>query len=331
MDADAVALEQRIRFLSQPGSYPEGTATVQVIETHFSIVFLTERHVYKMKRPQRYPFVDLSTLQARHRNCLEEIRINRFLAPRVYLGLATVRCTEDGSLSLSGGGRIVDYLVLMERLDDRLNLEVQLRDGTATISDVDRAAGRLTAYYQGAERMAPCRVDERRVRCRKLARELSTQLGTSPAGDCLCRLLETWLDRNAPLIESRQRVDAHGDLRPQHVYLGPDPVFIDRLEFDARLRRLDPVEELCFLTLECDRYGARWVGERFLDRFAEGTGSARMPALERYYEASRALLWAVLAARHLATASGDASHWIRRANDYLHRGLDRMAAADSDT
>src|SRR5512145_1347119 len=49
-----------------------------------SWVFLTDTKAWKLKKPVRYDFLDFSTLEARRRDCEEELRLNRRLAADVY-------------------------------------------------------------------------------------------------------------------------------------------------------------------------------------------------------------------------------------------------------
>jgi len=86
-----------------------------------SWVFLTEGRAYKLKKPVKYPTLDFGTLKARELNCREEIRLNRRLAPDVYLGVVRLTRARDGTLVLNGSGQTVDWLV--ERHD--LNLSVE--------------------------------------------------------------------------------------------------------------------------------------------------------------------------------------------------------------
>jgi hypothetical protein len=73
----AINLREKVAYLSRPESYPEKPAAVAVVQTHMSVVFLTERHAWKLKKPVRYDFLDFSTLDARHTDCEEELRLNR--------------------------------------------------------------------------------------------------------------------------------------------------------------------------------------------------------------------------------------------------------------
>ncbi len=49
------------------------------MQTHISTVFLTERYVFKFKRPVDVGFADFRTLRRRRHFCNEEVRLNRRL------------------------------------------------------------------------------------------------------------------------------------------------------------------------------------------------------------------------------------------------------------
>jgi uncharacterized protein len=91
---------EKVRALRLAATYDEPTQAVDLIETHFAWVFLTDDCVYKLKKPIRAPGLDLLDLDKRHHNCLEELRLNRRLAPDVYLGLVPLTRESDGPLRL---------------------------------------------------------------------------------------------------------------------------------------------------------------------------------------------------------------------------------------
>ena len=93
---NAHSLEEKVEFLRHPASYPDATH-VEVLETHMSWVFLTDQVVYKLKKPVRYEFLDFTTLDARHKYCVEELHVNKPLAGDTYLGIVPLRA-EDGLL-----------------------------------------------------------------------------------------------------------------------------------------------------------------------------------------------------------------------------------------
>lgn len=64
--------------------------SVRWIETHISWVLLAGSLAYKLKKPVRLPFLDFTTLAARRHFCEEEVRLNRRLAPSLYLDVVDI-------------------------------------------------------------------------------------------------------------------------------------------------------------------------------------------------------------------------------------------------
>lgn len=110
---DTPDLATKLRFLRTCADEP-----VQMIETHMSWLVLGPERVLKLKKPVRFPFLDFSTLALREVNARAELRLNRRLAPQIYLGLLALQWdSHDFSLvpeeRLPAPGRTVDWLVLM--------------------------------------------------------------------------------------------------------------------------------------------------------------------------------------------------------------------------
>ena len=89
-----------VEWLSTPAAYSDGTQAVRLVETHISWVFLTDRFAYKLKKPVKFDFLDFSTLERRRQACNDEVRLNRRMAPHVYLGLVPVRQDSQGQFRL---------------------------------------------------------------------------------------------------------------------------------------------------------------------------------------------------------------------------------------
>lgn len=327
--------EKAVAFLRQPGAYPEHPPAVEVRETHMSWVFLTERHVFKLKKPVRFSYLDYATAAARRRNCRAEVRLNRRLAPWVYLGVVPLLRGPDGALSLSGDGRPVDWLVKMVRLPGERLLDTALTRTSLKPPAIDRAARLLADFYTGQPPVSdpPARYDEEqaaevRANCAALCEEAD---GLPPArvGAVQAALLR-FLDREAELLAGRagRLVEGHGDLRPDHIYLGPPPAVIDCIEFNRTFRINDPIDELAFLAMECDRLGVSWIGDRFLAAYAAAAQDSAPARLVAFYKAGRALLRAKLAIWHVADAPETAAHWHDKARRYLALAEGHAAALD---
>jgi aminoglycoside phosphotransferase family enzyme len=315
-----------VEYLKRRESYP-GDGPLEVVETHLSWVFLTDRHVYKLKKALRYPYLDYSTLAARLRNCREEARLDRRLAPDVCLGVIAVTENERGRLVLEGDGQPVEHLVKMRRLPSSQCLDNLLRTGGVSAADVEGVARMLSAYYAGNRRArltGPQYVNASQRAVQQHARALADRRYgldvelVQKLCQALSEMIREYRDAFAERAEAGRIIPAHGDLRPEHVYLTPAPVALDGLEFSRRLRTMDAADELAFLAMECDRRDAGWVGRRLLETYAAETGDNPPEPLVRFYKASRALLWAKLAVWHLLREpERDREKWLNRATHYL--------------
>ena len=64
------------------------------------MVFLAGDRVYKLKRAVRFPYMDYGTPAKRAAACEAEVRLNRRMAPTLYLGVAPVLRGKEGGLFL---------------------------------------------------------------------------------------------------------------------------------------------------------------------------------------------------------------------------------------
>ncbi len=330
---DAPTLAEKVEFLSRPTSYEACPGPVVARETHMSWVFLVGERVYKLKKPVRFPYLDFSTLARREAACRAELRLNRRLAPDVYLGVIPLTATE-GKLALGDGGDVIDWLVVMRRLDEGGTLEHAIAEKTIKVWQLDRLVFALVRFYRGAEPSPWSPAVHLRDWGQSLAYNrrvlLDSRLGL-PAGlvrriDSVQRRFLACRGRTLTRrILGRHIVDGHGDLRPEHIWLG-DPVrIIDCLEFNARLRAVDPFDEVAFLSLECERLGASWAGDYLRRRVARGLRDGLTEELFLFYRCHRATLRARLAIAHLLEATPRTPEkWPRLARCYL-----QIAAADA--
>ena len=317
-------LQQKVDFLSDRRTYRGQTGAIRCVETHFAWVFLTKRHAYKLKKPLRQLRMDYRSVAARKRGCLEEVRLNRRLAPSIYLG-AVPLTVVGGGLSLGGRGRVVDWLVKMRRLPDARLLDRALAAHAVADEEIDAVVRVLARFYQRAARhpVSRSRYVERltrHVKANRLAiRERGRRLPQSLAQE-VCEIQLRAIHHLGAELGARGAcvVEGHGDLRAEHVYLGPPIAIIDSLEFDRALRVLDPADEVSLLALEIERLGHAKLAARLLSQFRAVCEKPPTPAVAAFYMSHRAGTRAKLAAWHVGDPQfPDARPWISRARSLL--------------
>jgi aminoglycoside phosphotransferase family enzyme len=121
----------------------------------------------------------------------------------------------------------------------------------------------------------------------------------APLGHELRATLETLGPELARRANARRIVEAHGDLRAEHVWLGPPVQIIDALEVYADLRMLDMAEEIAMLALDCERPTASWAPAYLRDSYRRLALDTLSDRLFEFYMALRATTHAKLAIWHL--------------------------------
>lgn len=331
--ASPPSLADKVAFLMWPGAYRPPTAEVTRHETHMSQVFVAGDKVYKLKKPVRFPYLDFSTLSRREAACRAEIKLNRRLAPDTYREVVPL-VLIGGRLQIGGDGEVVDWLVVMNRLDESQMLDRVLAAGRLHRWQLDRLAAVLVQFYRRASAAfispAAHAVELGRIIAYNHRVLLDPRFAIPPGSvrhvDAVQRRFMT---ERAQLLAERVRrrhvVDGHGDLRPEHICLG-DPVrIIDCLEFNARLRMVDPIDEIAFLCVECERLGAAWAGEYLKRRIMLALHDGVSEELFIFYRCYRATLRARLSIAHLLEPNQRTPEkWAPLARAYL-----RLAAADA--
>ncbi len=297
-------LSRLIEALSAASAYPFPAAGVVVCQTHISVVFLAGPFAYKVKKPVRFDFLDFSTLERRRHFCAEEVRLNRRLAPSVYLGVVPVVEQGEG-LRVEGEGEAVEWAVKMRRLPESATLRERLRGGEVGAGLVEAVAARVAAFH----RESPAPADKARLaglaavskNLLDIYEESAGHVGTTVAAavhNRLRGLTRAALARLGPLIEARAARgltrDAHGDLHLRHVYHFPDEAppgdlaIIDCIEFGERYRFIDPVADAAFLVMDLAFHGRRDLARSFADAYFRAAGDEEGRALLPLYTAYRA-------------------------------------------
>src|SRR5215475_15225756 len=216
-----------VSAMLEPSFYPKRPTKVAHKETHISHVFLTDDLVYKVKKAVRFSFLDYSTLSKRRHFLNEELRLNRRLAPSVYLAVMPISFDSTG-WRLGGWSEPVEYTLIMRRLPERRMLPFLLDSGQLTPEMMRAVAEVLAPFHAGAEQVKrgagfqyPSSVQKEWEQ--NLA-ELQPFLGTlidEDAFEALRQFGGQFSDRHHDLIMRRFSEgwirEVHGDLHCEHI------------------------------------------------------------------------------------------------------------------
>jgi aminoglycoside phosphotransferase family enzyme/predicted kinase len=278
-----------------------GSVPVVVHETHASWVFVAGDRAYKVKKPVALGFLDYSTLASRRSACREEVRVNRDLAPGIYLGVRAIVKTVGGfRLTRDGTRGAVEYAVEMCSFREDDTFAGLIAAGSLTQAHVAAVARLLADFHRSAAVVADWGPDWVLDAWRRNVGEL--QRMDHPAGwrlDIAASFGEAFVKAHALELERRALLrlarDGHGDLRCEHMLARPIVRVVDRIEFDPELRRTDIACDLAFLAMDLEAHGQRWAAQALVGAYRHAGMSPGGEALRSFYAAHWALVRAKVA------------------------------------
>jgi hypothetical protein len=293
--------ETLVAGLLDPAVYADAGGRVEKLETHISYLFLAGAHVYKVKKAVDLGFLDFSTLERRHFYCLEELRLNRRLAPALYLDVVPITGSYEHP-RLGGPGTPIEFAVKMRRFSQDDLLDARLARDQLTPSHIDRLAEKIAAFHGSATVAASedPHGSSGAVRTPVLENFLQirrTPVAMSNAADL--DELELWTTQQCDVLEPTFRArktggfvrECHGDFHLGNVALvNGDVTVFDCLEFNANLRWIDVQSEAAFMVMDLSARNRPDLGQRFLSRYLEFTGDYAGLAVFRFYSVYRAMV-----------------------------------------
>jgi aminoglycoside phosphotransferase family enzyme/predicted kinase len=288
--------------LARPQVY--GAGPVEVRETHISWVFLAGDRAYKLKKPVTLPFVDYGSAERRRGMCEEEVRLNRRLAPGLYLGTRAVVPAADGvALAPAGAANAIDHVVEMRRFDEARTLAAHVAHGGEYMPALVAVGRRLAAFH--AEADAPDAGHATTALHAAFAENIDTLLAHAPDEEfasqvaSLARFTEAFFASRRSELEARAAAgrvrDGHGDLRAEHVLLERGVEVVDCLEFDPALRIVDAGCDLAFLLMDLEALGSPAAARAVLGGYRGAGGDPGDDALLAFFSVYRALVRAKVA------------------------------------
>jgi hypothetical protein len=287
--------------LLQPEAYPHPVDRVDLVETHISWVLLAGEFAYKVKKPVDLGFLDFRELDRRRFFCEEELRLNRFWAPELYLDVVPIGM-RDGRARVGGFDPAVEYAVCMRRFDQALRLDHQLETGRLTVEDMLELAAEIAARHQAADRAGP--PGRLLLATKRLMWDNFDDLIGEVAHDrivALHRWTKESLGRHEAKLKERCRKgfyrECHGDLHLGNIVrLAGGIKAFDCIEFSEVLRRIDVVADHGFLVMDLLARGRRDLAYAFVNRYLEISGDYDGVTLLPLYVVYRCLVRAKVAA-----------------------------------
>ena len=286
------------KALLNPEIYPDRPPRIKFMETHISLLFLTGKHVYKIKKPVNFGFLDFTSLGRRKLFCEEEVKLNRRLSPGIYLGV--VQITKEGDrIHLEGKGEPVEYAVKMKQIPEEKLMDKLLEKRQVTPKMVEAVSEKLVQFYFVAETNDHIKSFAKPERVKQDTDENFEQTEKYIDVTIPKKVYEEVKNRtnnffrtNGKIFERRiasDRIrDCHGDLRLEHIFWGEEISIFDCIEFNERFRYTDTAADIAFLAMDLDYQGREDLSEHLIGTYIERSGDLDLVKVLNFYKCYRA-------------------------------------------
>lgn len=287
-------------------SFLEKTTKVETIETAISFLYLTDRFVYKTKKPVNFGFCNFTTLAKRKHFCLLELQKNKLLSPKIYLGILPVHDTGNAPFFGEAKGRVVDFCVKMVRLPEEFKLANLLGGNLIDKKFIQLLSSKIYSFHKD---LGPGKQARRYWSWKSISalwqqnfeqtEPFVGKILNRPTFEIIKGRVETYLSKNKALfigrIEQGKIRDCHGDLHTGNIFVerknnSPKPLIFDVLEFNKYLSYCDVAADLAFLTMDLKFHNRPDLAESALNKYHNLSGDNEMveSRLIDFYEVYRA-------------------------------------------
>ncbi len=304
-----------IESLLQPRAYPHPADPIELLETHISWVLLAGKYAYKIKKPVRLEFLDYSTLEQRRELCAKELRLNRRLAPELYLDAPAV-CGTDEVPMIDGNGEPIEFAVRMRRFPQEALLSRLIASDSLRPEQIDLLARKVAEFHASIAIAGPETPFGDPQSIRQQALDNLDALARVPGRPLARQLAELrqWTDDQSERLRERLTErrgqgfvrECHGDLHLGNmVWLNDRIVLFDGIEFNESLRWIDVQSDAGFVAMDLMDRGRVDYARRFINGYLEQTGDYAGAAVLPFYVVCRALVRAKVAGIRMGQTEAD--------------------------
>lgn len=280
------SLPPLILRMLQPSFYPHSVSKpIEIVQTHISYVVLTGEYAYKIKKPIKLSFLDFSTLEKRHHFCQEELRLNRILAPNLYIAVLPIIEISHRQFKIAKSQtnieQVIEYVIQMHQFEkDGLEL---LQENLLTFTHMQSLGKQIALYHSEAETNSKiqsygsveviCHINRENF---TLSRSYINKTLSPSRYQNIFEYINHFLSDHSEWLEKRQFQhkirECHGDLHLKNLCLFQDKLqAFDCIEFNQEFRYIDILYDVAFLVMDLTYYGHLDYANEFLNEYLEKT------------------------------------------------------------
>lgn len=289
--------EKVVEALLKPDAYEEPPGSIELLQTHISFVFLTQRFVYKVKKAVNFGFLDFTTLERRRFFCEKELEINRRLCGDMYVEVVPIN--RSNSIKIGGEGETVEYAVKMRRIPQEMMLSRLLEERKVDKQLMGEIARIIAEFHsrRDAEKTITSFLLDPIVEANwaeNFNQTIEFVGRTISKGDFnfIRKKIEEFIERNASVFERRMLYGhvrkCHGDIHSGNIFVADRIYIFDAVEFNDRMSYSDVVADVGFLAMDLDFKNRTDLSDYLVERYVEYSGDEEVAELLSFYKCYRA-------------------------------------------
>lgn len=303
-----------IKALLNPDFYDHAVDHIELIETHISYVLLTGEYAYKIKKPVDFGFLDFTSLEKRQHYCHQELKLNKRLAPDIYLNVVPISYNNDLYL-FNNESSVVEYAIKMKQFNPNALINKLLTENKITLNHIEKIAHKVAHFHQqidiadttkpyGSVEQVHKPIEQNFTILEPILsdkHDRNTLISIENFSDSLFNALK-------PVFSNRKQNgfirECHGDMHLGNIALIEDEILIfDGIEFNDQFRWIDVMSELAFLVMDLEDHHQNQFATHLLNQYLEITGDYQGLLVFTYYKLYRAMVRAKVAGLRLSQQS----------------------------
>lgn len=283
--------------LLSPETYEEDPEGIQLVQTHISFVFLTQRFVYKVKKAVNFGFLDFTTLEKRRYFCEKELELNRRLCGDMYLEVVPIN--KSSAIKIKGAGVPVEYAVKMRRFPENRIMSKLLEQNKVDWKLIDEIAKILAKFHLQANtkiRIEGFEIDPIvQFNWKENFEQTQKFIGATISKETyefVRKRIEDFTSKNMPVFKKRMMEgkvrNCHGDVHSGNIFVTDKVYIFDAIEFNDRMSFSDVAGDVGFLAMDLDFVKRNDLSSYFVERYLDYSGDRELAVLLPFYECYRA-------------------------------------------
>ncbi|WP_303317607.1 hypothetical protein Q4Q34_16960 [Flavivirga abyssicola] len=273
----------------------------KTIETHISWILLCKEYAFKIKKPLKLKFLDYSDVSKREFYCKKELSLNDRFAPNVYLKVVPIIYYQNQFKLGVTSGDIIDYAVMMKRLDDTHLLANRINKNILKAPELSNFSTYIYKIHKTSKVCSDFNANKLETRLNQvleLKDSICKKIGKA-GFELIQKVITTsnrFLEANNALFQSRVKQNyikhVHGDLHFGNIFIDRENiVLIDCIEFEEDYNKIDLLDDLAAILVDFDFFGRPYAATSFINEYiSHYKGKTPMnDALLNYYKMHRSV------------------------------------------